>query len=160
MAMANSEEQSGETSSTPAAPLPILSPGKFYGDQLGVLNPNFLAGGGQQTSGPDYLTSKQRPPIERMVYNTGICYLGGILFGGMYGMVHGARNSPSSRFRIRVNTVLNGITTKGSKLGNAVGVMGTSFNSFMRPSVLFDYHVQQRYTLSLSLHGTHFACLN
>lgn len=124
-------EEKRDSNNVSATPLPILAPGKFYGDQLGAVNMNMFSGGGRQQKGPDYLSYKPRPAMERMVYNTGISYLGGTAVGGIYGLVHGARNSPSPRLRIRVNTMLNGITTYGSKVGNGIGVLGTSCRSFL-----------------------------
>eukprot|EP00940_MAST-03C_sp_MAST-3C-sp2_P003497 g3497.t1 len=127
------EEQNTNSESSGAAPqpLPILAPGQFYNDAgFGAVNPQMLFGGSQGNSGPDYLSYKPRSAMERMVYNTGILYLGGIGLGGVYGTLKGMRSSPSRRLKIRINSVLNKMATHSSKTGNALGVLAIMYSSF------------------------------
>jgi hypothetical protein len=125
----SNRESSSSSSSGPKAQLPILSPGQFYGNEFATVNPSLFS---QQNDkkGPEYLSYRPRPAMERMVYNTGISYLAGTGIGGMYGVFHGAKNSPSPRLRIRINTILNGMTTYGSRTGNAVGVLAIMYSCF------------------------------
>jgi hypothetical protein len=48
----------------------------------------------------------------------------GIFAGGFYGARVGYKTSPSPRFWIRVNSVMNGAGKLGSKFGNNAGVIG------------------------------------
>ena len=57
-------------------------------------------------------------------------YLGGIGFGGMYGLLHGLRHSPSRRFKVRMNSVLNGAGKYGSRAGNGLGIIAMLYTSF------------------------------
>jgi import inner membrane translocase subunit TIM23 len=75
-----------------------------------------------KVQGPDYLEYNiaGRTAAERMVYNTGTLYLIGIFSGGCFGFVEGFRTSPSPKFNIRVNSILNKCGRRGSRLGNAL----------------------------------------
>eukprot|EP00939_MAST-03C_sp_MAST-3C-sp1_P003897 g3897.t1 len=127
--MAQQENSSSDDSSAPARSLPILAPGQYYSDPgLGSVNPQFLFGG-NGPKGPDYLSSNPRDAPQRMVYNTGIMYLGGVGLGGVYGFFHGLKTAKSPRLRIKVNSVLNGATGYGAKCGNALGVLAIMFSS-------------------------------
>ncbi|KAG0079512.1 Mitochondrial import inner membrane translocase subunit tim23 [Linnemannia elongata] len=58
---------------------------------------------------------------------------GGILpsrltLGGAYGFFEGLRSSPSPAFKIRLNTVLNGMTRRGPFIGNSAGVLALMYN--------------------------------
>jgi hypothetical protein len=51
--------------------------------------------------------------------------------GGAFGFYEGLRSSPSPAFKIRLNTVLNGMTRRGPFIGNSAGVMGKNlFSTF------------------------------
>jgi len=50
----------------------------------------------------------------------------GIISGGFLGGRRGWQSSPSPRFWIRLNTVLNGAGKVGSKWGNNAAVLGES----------------------------------
>lgn len=127
--MAEQENSGSGDSSAQTRSLPILAPGQYYGDPgLGSVNPQLLFGG-NGSKGPDYLSSNPRSAMERMVYNTGILYLGGLGLGGTYGFFHGLKNAPSSRFKIKVNSMLNGVTGYGARVGNALGVLAIMFSS-------------------------------
>lgn len=49
--------------------------------------------------------------------------------GGAFGFYEGLRSSPSPAFKIRLNTVLNGMTRRGPFIGNSAGVMGKNLFS-------------------------------
>jgi len=72
---------------------------------------------------PEYLDFNVggRSWFERMVYNTGSLYLLGSLAGGAFGLVEGFRTAPSSKFNIRLNSIMNKTGRRGSRLGNALG---------------------------------------
>eukprot|EP00938_MAST-03A_sp_MAST-3A-sp1_P004233 g4233.t1 len=125
----NSSDSNNNQSNEPKAQLPILAAGKFYGNEFATVNPSLFAQNDNK-KGPEYLSYRPRPAMERMVYNTGISYLAGTFLGASYGFFHGLRNSPSPRLRIRINTVLNGMTSYGSRTGNAIGVLAIMYSCF------------------------------
>lgn len=91
----------------------------------GNLNTNTIRsmyGGVSKVQGPEYLEYNiaGRTAAERMVYNTGTLYLIGIFSGGCFGFVEGFRTSPSPKFNIRLNSILNKCGRRGSRLGNAL----------------------------------------
>lgn len=51
-----------------------------------------------------------------------------MLCGGTYGIVDGWRTSPSTKWKIRLNSVLNKSGRYGSKLGNALGVLALFYS--------------------------------
>lgn len=82
--------------------------------------------------GADYLdiNIKGRSNSQKLLYNTGTLYLAGILGGGAYGITEGLRNAPSHKFKIRLNSVLNASGKRGSRSGNALGVLALFYSSF------------------------------
>lgn len=79
---------------------------------------------------PEFIPSQT--PIEKdfyrqAVFNTGSVWLIGMLFGGFYGAFDGYITAPGKSFRILSNSVLNGISKRGSILGNRVAVIGKIF---------------------------------
>jgi import inner membrane translocase subunit TIM23 len=121
--------KTNENNDLPAPPpLPIIgSPQTSFG----VVSPMFgggmmlgqHGGGGGRIAQPEYLDFNigGRSWFERMVYNTGTLYLFGIVLGGSFGLVEGWRTAPSSKFNIRVNSILNKTGRRGARLGNALG---------------------------------------
>mmetsp|Transcript_986 Transcript_986/g.2350 ORF Transcript_986/g.2350 Transcript_986/m.2350 type:complete len:219 (-) Transcript_986:321-977(-) len=107
---------------------------------LGSVNPNTLspmfggvqggAGAGAATGAykPEYLYYEPKAWHERMCYNSGIAYLGGIALGGSFGVVNGLRTAPSSKFKIRVNSILNKSGRYGSRFGNALGALAMMYS--------------------------------
>jgi len=85
-----------------------------------VVGPMF---GVPSAQGPEYLEYNimGRTWAERMLYNTGTLYLLGIVAGGSFGFVEGFRTAPSTKFNIRLNSILNKCGKRGSRLGNALG---------------------------------------
>ena len=82
-----------------------------------------LFGVPSQIKGPEYLEYNitGRSWAERMFYNTGSLYLMGVIAGGSFGFVEGFRTAPSTKFNIRLNSILNKCGRYGSRLGNALG---------------------------------------
>ena len=70
-----------------------------------------------------------RDVFGRMAYSVGFSWGGGIIAGGSYGLVQGYMNSPSTKFRIRLNSVLNASGRGGSKAGNALGVLAIYYGA-------------------------------
>ena len=49
----------------------------------------------------------------------------GMTSGGVWGFVEGLRHPDGTTARLRINSVLNGVTRRGPFLGNSLGVLGT-----------------------------------
>ena len=58
---------------------------------------------------PDYLEYENsgRGLMQTMFANAGLSYLLGTVGGGVYGFQEGLKHTPSHRFRIKLNSVLN-----------------------------------------------------
>ena len=72
---------------------------------------------------PDYLDYNQegRGIVSTMFTNSGISYLLGVSLGGLYGLREGLYRTPSSRWKVKLNSVLNHCGRHGSGLGNMMG---------------------------------------
>lgn len=81
---------------------------------------------------PDYLDydQKGRGIVVTMFANAGVAYLLGTFGGGFYGLREGFLNSPSTRFRVKLNSILNHSGRYGSKWGNALGVVAILYSVF------------------------------
>lgn len=81
---------------------------------------------------PDYLDyeSKGRGVTTVMFANTGLSYLLGTIGGGLYGLNEGLKNTPSHRFRVKLNSVLNHCSRHGSRVGNMVGVLSIFYSLY------------------------------
>jgi hypothetical protein len=78
-------------------------------------------------SEPDFIpnpTPADKDFYRQAVFNTGSVWLLGMLFGGAYGGFDGYRHAPGRSLRILSNSILNGISKRGSSLGNRVAVVG------------------------------------
>lgn len=96
--------------------------------------------------GPEYIsTTTSIGFMGRLCLTTGVNYLLGIGFGGIIGAYKGLRNSPSPRFRIRLNSFLNGAAQAGSHSGNALAVFTMYY--------LSSYHVIQRINFKYHILG-------
>ena len=84
------------------------------------------------TNTPDYLDydTKGRGLVTIMFANTGLSYLLGIGLGGLYGLNEGLKHTPSHRFRIKLNSVLNHCSRHGSRLGNTFGVLSVFYSLY------------------------------
>lgn len=82
---------------------------------------------------PDYLdydTAKGRGFVVTMFANTGVSYLLGTMAGGLYGLNEGLRNTPSNRFKVKVNSVLNHCSRHGSRIGNMTGCLSVFYSFY------------------------------
>lgn len=81
---------------------------------------------------PDYLDydQKGRGIIVTMFANAGVAYLTGTVAGGVYGLREGFLNSPSSRYRVKLNSILNHCGRYGSRWGNALGVIAILYSLY------------------------------
>ena len=79
---------------------------------------------------PEYLHFEPKGTFEKLSMNAGITYLSGIIAGGAYGIINGLATSPSNKFRIRVNALLNKTGRYGSKFGNALGALSVMYTFF------------------------------
>ena len=65
-----------------------------------------------------------------MFTNSGISYLLGVTAGGIYGLQEGLRNTPSSRWKIKLNSVLNHCGRHGSQVGNMMGATAILYSLY------------------------------
>jgi hypothetical protein len=105
---------------------------------VGNIDINKLYKKPSQSSGPDYLpiNNHGRDFYGRLTFNTGVLWLLGFTSGGLYGTVEGWRSAPNPAFKVRFNSVLNGIARRGSNLGSSLGVIGKTF--FASYHVIFE----------------------
>jgi len=103
-----------------------LHPMASLGDQLDYLvldddKTNDLPGSG--TAVPS------RGWSDDLCYGTGTMYLGGLALGGAWGFREGAsRPLAVSNTRLRINSILNSVTRRGTFLGNSAGVLALGYN--------------------------------
>ena len=95
------------------------------------------AGGGQHQ--PEYLEYNSRDWTSRMFLNTGGVYLFGIATAGLYGAGEGWRKAAGMKGKIRLNSLLNHSAMRGSRLGNALGVLAVIFSGV--EALADKYHV-------------------
>jgi len=66
---------------------------------------------------------------DDLCYGTGTMYLGGLALGGAWGFREGAsRPLAVSNTRLRINSILNSVTRRGTFLGNSAGVLALGYN--------------------------------
>jgi hypothetical protein len=53
----------------------------------------------------------------------------GLALGGVYGFFEGMKNVTGTRFRIKLNSVLNGCGRRGARTGNGFGVLALLFSA-------------------------------
>jgi hypothetical protein len=76
---------------------------------------------------PDYIptpSARGRDIFQRLFFNTGALFLLGFGGGGAYGSIEGFRTAANPSLRIRINGIINGMSKRGSKLGNSLGIIG------------------------------------
>ena len=88
--------------------------------------------GVQSRAQPDYLDydQKGRGVVVSMFANAGLAYLVGICGGGAYGLQRGIASTPSSKFKVQLNSVLNHCGRYGSKAGNTFGVFAVMYSLY------------------------------
>jgi import inner membrane translocase subunit TIM23 len=81
---------------------------------------------------PDYLEYENsgRGLMQTMFANAGLSYLLGTVGGGVYGFQEGLKHTPSHRFRIKLNSVLNHCSRHGSRVGNMLGVWSVLYTFY------------------------------
>ncbi|KAI9464168.1 Tim17/Tim22/Tim23/Pmp24 family-domain-containing protein [Boletus coccyginus] len=66
---------------------------------------------------------------DDLCYGTGTMYLSGLAVGGIWGLNEGARRPLAvSNSRLRINSVLNSVTRRGTFIGNSAGVLALAYN--------------------------------
>ncbi|PPQ63383.1 hypothetical protein CVT24_005648 [Panaeolus cyanescens] len=66
---------------------------------------------------------------DDLCYGTGTMYLSGLTLGGLWGVREGARRPLAvSNTRLRINSILNSVTRRGTFIGNSAGVMALMYN--------------------------------
>ncbi|KAL9713778.1 Mitochondrial import inner membrane translocase subunit tim23 [Leucoagaricus gongylophorus] len=66
---------------------------------------------------------------DDLCYGTGTMYLGGLASGAVWGLREGARRPLAvSNSRLRINSILNSVTRRGTFIGNSAGVMALVYN--------------------------------
>ena len=78
----------------------------------------------------DSTTTGGRGLMANMFANAGLSYLIGTVGGGMYGFSEGLKNTPSHRFRVKLNSVLNHCSRHGSRVGNMMGVWSVMYSFY------------------------------
>ncbi|KAL7474598.1 hypothetical protein ACHAW6_000567 [Cyclotella cf. meneghiniana] len=98
--------------------------------QLSTIAPAYGLHSTQQQ--PDYLDydQKGRGVVSTMFTNSGISYLLGVTTGGVYGLQEGLRNTPSSRWKVKLNSVLNHCGRYGSQVGNMMGATAIFYSLY------------------------------
>lgn len=66
---------------------------------------------------------------DDLCYGTGTMYLSGLALGGAWGVREGAsRPLAVSNSRLRLNSILNSVTRRGTFIGNSAGVLALVYN--------------------------------
>jgi import inner membrane translocase subunit TIM23 len=65
-----------------------------------------------------------------MFSNAGVSYLLGVSAGGLYGFYQGVKSTPTTRFRVQLNSVLNHCGRYGSRVGNTIGVFSVMYSLY------------------------------
>ena len=81
---------------------------------------------------PDYLDydQKGRGVVSTMFTNSGISYMLGVTVGGLYGLREGLAKTPSSRWKVKLNSVLNHCGRHGSAAGNMLGATAILYSLY------------------------------
>ncbi|KAI0788799.1 Tim17/Tim22/Tim23/Pmp24 family-domain-containing protein [Abortiporus biennis] len=66
---------------------------------------------------------------DDLCYGTGTMYLSGLALGGVWGLREGAKRPLAvSNARLRINSILNSVTRRGTFIGNSAGVLALVYN--------------------------------
>lgn len=127
--MSGDRDSSSQLEYDAGAPLPDFSNARnisltTVAPALGVQN--------SRNTTPDYLEfdQKGRGVVVTMFANAGMCYLVGIGGGGLYGLQRGIVSTPSSKFKVKLNSVLNHSGRHGSRVGNTLGVFAVMYSLY------------------------------
>ncbi|KAH8116408.1 Tim17-domain-containing protein [Phellopilus nigrolimitatus] len=67
---------------------------------------------------------------DDLCYGTGTTYLSGLAIGGLWGIREGAKRPLAvSNARLRINSILNSVTRRGTFIGNSAGVVALIYNA-------------------------------
>jgi hypothetical protein len=79
-----------------------------------------------RSGGPEYIpyNKRGRDFYGRLSFNTGVFWLGGFAAGSARGVAEGLRQAPGASYKILFNSVMNGISKRGSTLGSSLGIIG------------------------------------
>jgi len=137
--MADPYASSGGSGSL-AAPPPLSSPsGDFAPTPAAapaVADDLFLNVSTAPAATPDYLFEEnydenfRRGFGERLTYHVGGMYSIGFVFGSSWGLMKGLADSKGQRQRIRVNSVLNSMGSRGPGLANSLGCVAMMASIF------------------------------
>mmetsp|Transcript_3664 Transcript_3664/g.6894 ORF Transcript_3664/g.6894 Transcript_3664/m.6894 type:complete len:215 (-) Transcript_3664:350-994(-) len=123
-----------DDSSTTNTPLPDFNASNI---QLSTVAPAFgIPSSSLPTSStahqPDYLDydQKGRGLVSTMFTNSGISYMLGVTFGGLYGLKEGLAKTPSTRWKVKLNSVLNHCGRHGSSVGNMLGATAILYSLY------------------------------
>lgn len=98
---------------------------------LGNIDARKLYGGSRGgKKEPEFIENTGRDSMGHVFFTTGVCWLGGFLGGGAYGSIEGYRASPGTSSRIVFNSLMNGMSKRGSKIGNTLGSIAFLHSSF------------------------------
>lgn len=122
----NTSGDSREFEGDAGAPLPDFSSARNI--QLQTVAPAL----GVPQRQPDYLDydQKGRGVVVTMFANAGACYLTGITGGGLYGFKLGIQSTPSHKFKVKLNSVLNQSGRYGSLYGNMFGTAAVLYSLY------------------------------
>ncbi len=70
---------------------------------------------------------KGRDITSSLFNNTGLLWIGGMAFGGLYGIGHGFQTRTNPSFKMTMNSIMNGWTKYGSKSANTLSVLGKNY---------------------------------
>ena len=106
-------------------PIPSFDTSSIKLSTIGIGNAN-------EIDTPDYLEyeSSGRGLMATMFANAGLSYLIGTAGGGLYGFNEGLKHTPSHRFRVKLNSVLNHCSRHGSRVGNMLGVCSVMYSFY------------------------------
>jgi hypothetical protein len=81
---------------------------------------------GRKPSQPEYIpyNKRGRDFYGRLSFNMGLLWLGGFTSGAVRGFVDGWRNAASPAYKIRFNSVMNGMSKTGALWGSTLGIVG------------------------------------
>ena len=68
--------------------------------------------------------------MTKMFANAGLAYVLGTIGGGVYGFQEGLKVTPSHRWKIQLNSVLNHCSKHGSRIGNRMGVLSVFYSLY------------------------------
>jgi len=93
------------------------------------IDPSYL----NQDGGAEFVfatdSQKKRGWGERMFSSVGASYMAGLTVGGTWGLLEGLRNPDGRTMKLRLNSVLNGMTRRGPFLANSLGVVALMYCS-------------------------------